>query len=238
MDIDELAASTVQPAASVGVGGNESGPDVPAVDSSAPGAYVRAAVPSPDVEALYASDVAEIGHVMNLSRVWSHQPGVLEELFALLTRCVRAAGLTLRQRGVLVSACASTLGDAYCSLAWGARLAREAGPEIAAAVLRGDDAGLDAREAALARWARRATSDPNATTADDVDELRRAGFDDAQIVAITAFVGLRIAFSTVNDALGVRPDHQLRGVVPAAVRDAVTFGRPIADPPAAVTDPL
>ena len=153
MGIDELTESVVQRAERAR---DEGGPDVPAGGASGSGAYVRAAAASPDVEALYANDVAEIGHVMNLSRVWSHHPAVLEELFALLTRCVRAAGLTLRQRGVLVSACASTLGDAYCSLAWGARLAREAGPEIAAAVLRGDDDGLDATEAALARWARAA----------------------------------------------------------------------------------
>lgn len=199
-------------------------------------AHVGAAAPSAEVEALYASDVAQVGHVMNLSRVWSHQPTVLDDLFGLLTRCVRTAGLSLRQRGVLVTACASTLRDSYCSLAWGARLAREATPELAAAVLRGEEAGLDAVEVALARWARRVTSDPNATTPADVAELRAAGFDDGQIVAITTFVALRIAFSTVNDALGAHPDHQLRGAVPAVVREAVTFGRPIADPPAGVTD--
>ena len=35
--------------------------------------------------------------------------------------------------------------------------------------------------------------------------LRDAGFDDAQIFAITVFVAARLAFSTVNDALGARP---------------------------------
>ena len=42
------------------------------------------------------------------------------------------------------------------------------------------------------------------------------------------FAALRIAFSTVNDALGTAPDRQLGVEVPAEVRDAVTFGRPIA----------
>ena len=58
--------------------------------------------------------------------------------------------------------------------------------------------------------------------------LRDAGFDDAQIFAISVFVALRIAFSTVNDALGAQPDQQLGVDAPDAVRDAVTFGRPIA----------
>jgi alkylhydroperoxidase family enzyme len=136
--------------------------------------------------------------------------------------------LTFRQRGILVSACASALGDGYCSLAWGKRLAGEAGDDVAAGVLRGDDALLDDADRALARWARRVTRDPNSTAAADVQALRDAGFDDEQIFAITVYVALRIAFSTVNDALGARPDRQLADSAPLPVRTAVAFGRPIA----------
>ncbi len=59
--------------------------------------------------------------------------------------------------------------------------------------------------------------------------LRDAGYGDAAIFAITVFVALRIAFSTVNDALGVRPDAAFRSTAPEAVLNAVTFGRPIDD---------
>ena len=76
---------------------------------------------------------------------------------------------------------------------------------------------------------RQVVRDPNAATQADIDELRRAGFTDAAIFAITTFVALRIAFSTVNDALGARPDPELREIVPAEVQEAVTFGRPFAD---------
>ena len=164
--------------------------------------------------------------MMNASRVWAHLPGAQGGLFELLKDAVGAGSLTFRQRGILVAACASTLGDSYCSLAWGGKLAGDAGAELAGGVLLGDDAPLDATERALARWARQVTRDPNATAAADVEALRAAGYDDAQIFAITFFVALRIAFSTVNDALGARPDRELLASVPDAVRDAVTFGRP------------
>lgn len=72
-------------------------------------------------------------------------------------------------------------------------------------------------------------ADPNQTTAEDVARLRREGFTDRQIFAITVYLGLRIAFSTVNDALGARPDHQLGTATPAQVVAAVGYGRPIAD---------
>jgi alkylhydroperoxidase family enzyme len=93
-------------------------------------------------------------------------------------------------------------------------------------VIAGDDGGLDPTDAALARWARQVVHDPNGATAADVEALRAAGLDDAQILAITAFVALRLAFSTVNDALGTRPDAELAAAAPAEVGAAVAFGRP------------
>jgi alkylhydroperoxidase family enzyme len=165
---------------------------------------------------------------MNASKLWTHQPAELDALFALMGKAVRPANLSFRRRGILVAACASALGDSYCSLAWGKKLAGDAGAELAGSVLRGDDDLLDESERALARWARHVARDPNSTTPADVALLRDAGFGDTEIFAITFFVALRLAFSTVNDALGARPDRELADAAPAAVRDAVTFGRPFA----------
>jgi hypothetical protein len=67
--------------------------------------------------------------------------------------------------------------------------------------------------------------DPNATTSADVDRLRGAGLSDGEIFDATAFVALRLAFSTVNDALGALPDVQLADAAPPSVREAVDFGR-------------
>jgi alkylhydroperoxidase family enzyme len=143
-----------------------------------------------------------------------------------MRQAIAGHDLSFRQRGVLVAACASTLGDSYCSLAWGSKLAGVSDPETAAAVLRGNDEGLTDDERALAAWARKVSNDPNGTTPEDLEGLRSAGFTDAQIFAITTFVALRLAFSTVNDALGVGPDVVLRSSAPAAVVDAIGYGRP------------
>jgi uncharacterized peroxidase-related enzyme len=180
---------------------------------------------SPDVQRLYDEDVEDAGYVMNLTRLWAQQPGASQLFTDLLGRVAEAGALDRRRRGVLVAACASTLGDAYCSLAWGTRLADEAGAEVAAGVLRGDDSGLTEDERALARFARLVARDPNATQPGDVQALRDAGLSDEQVFAVTLYVSLRVAFSSVNDALGARPDRQLVERAPAAVRAAVTFGR-------------
>ena len=47
----------------------------------------------------------------------------------------------------------------------------------------------------------------------------------SSIFAITVYVALRIAFSTVNDALGARPGARYAMRALATVLDVVTFGR-------------
>jgi hypothetical protein len=55
--------------------------------------------------------------------------------------------------------------------------------------------------------------------------LRELGLGDREIFEATAFVVLRLAFSTVTDALGAAPDMQLADAAPAPVRGAVSYGR-------------
>ena len=198
-----------------------------AVEAATP-SFLDDAPPSTGAQRLFDDDVQGLGYVMNTSKVWAHDPAALERLSEFLGHVVEAGALTFRQRAILVTACASALGDSYCSLAWGKKLAGDAGVGVAEGVLRGDDAELADSERALARWARQLARDPNSTTAADVQSLRDAGFNDGQIFAVSVFVALRIGFSIVNDALGARPDWQLGEDVPAGVRNAVTFGRPIA----------
>jgi len=191
------------------------------------GIFLRRAAVTAPAQALYDEDTAESGYVWNVSRLWAYQPETVKRLFELMSEAFRPSGLSFRQRGILVTAAASTLGDSYCSLAWGGKLANATEPVLAASVLRGTDDELDEQERAMAAWARKVVTDPNSTTPTDVQALRDAGLNDEQIFAITAFVALRVAFSTVNDALGAHPNPQLVASLPKEVVDAVTYGRPI-----------
>jgi uncharacterized peroxidase-related enzyme len=181
---------------------------------------------TPQAQALYDEDVAESGYVWNVSRLWGYQPETVNRLFELMSEAFKPSGLTFRQRGILVAAAASTLGDSYCSMAWGGKLADATSTDLAAGVLNGRDGKLSEQEKAMAEWARKIVKDPNATTTVDVQTLRDAGLTDEQIFAITAFVALRVAFSTINDSLGAQPDAQLVENLPQEVVNAVTFGRP------------
>jgi uncharacterized peroxidase-related enzyme len=180
---------------------------------------------NPQTQALFDEDVEESGYIWNVSRLWAYQPETMEHLVELMSHAFKPSGLDFRQRGILVAAAASTLGDSYCSLAWGGKLSGAADPAVAAGVLNGTDEGLTAQEKAMASWARKIVRDPNATTPADLQELRDTGLTDEHIFAITAFVALRVAFSSINDALGASPDAQLVESLPTAVTESVTYGR-------------
>jgi uncharacterized peroxidase-related enzyme len=183
----------------------------------------------------YEADRSSDGYVWNLTRLWSWRPDAQASFVELRRLLMHGSNLTDRDWAVLVASAAAERGDSYCSLAWGSRLAELVDADTAAQVIAGDTAqGLSDREQALAGWARRVVSDPNATSADDVARLREAGLGDREIFEATMFVALRLAFSTVNDALGVAPDRQLAEAAPEPVRAAVRFGR---KPPAVPSAP-
>ena len=192
------------------------------------GSFLEEPQVSAQVQALYDEDLADGGFVWNVSRLWAHQPDTVRQLFGLMSAAFAPSGLSFRQRGILVTAAASALGDSYCSLAWGGKLGQASDAALAAGVLTGSDAALTDQEQAMAAWARKVARDPNATTPADIQALRDSGLDDGQIFAITVFVALRLAFSAVNDSLGAQPDAQLAESLPREVREAVTFGRPVA----------
>lgn len=189
--------------------------------------FLEAPVETPEARDLFEADVAELGYVMNVSRLWAYEPDSVQTLFDLMRDASVMADLDQRQRGILVAATASTLRDSYCSVAWGSKLAHRSDPETAAGVLRGDDVSLTPAEHAMAEWARLITEHPGQSQQSDVEGLRDVSFTDQQIFAITTFVALRIAFSTVNAALGAIPDASFKTSAPPEVLSAITYGRPI-----------
>ncbi len=178
------------------------------------------AIETDESRTLAAQDLADLGFVTNVTKLWAHDPTASEELFTLIRSTARAAGLSIAERGVATIVGAALAGDSYCPLAWGHKLAEHTTPEIAASVLLGSDQLLDERSRAVAAWARKVARGPRSVTTADVEELLRVGFDSAQILRLTLFIALRVAFSTVNGALGARAEQEYVDLVDPAVRDA------------------
>ena len=168
---------------------------------------------------------------MNMVHLWAHQPELHRGLFDLVGKAVRGGELSFRQRALLVVAGASAAVHPLLLSCLGQQTDRRGRRRPRTThVLRREDEPASSPPS-VPWWGGPARS-PGTRTAPgprDVQELRDAGFDDGQIFAITVFVALRLAFATVNDALGALPDDELLATVPASVRHAVTYGRPAAD---------
>jgi uncharacterized peroxidase-related enzyme len=183
-------------------------------------------------EAAYDADRDSDGYVWNVTRLWGWRPDLYDSFAALRASLMESSALTARDWAVLVTATAAERDDSYCSLAWGPRLAKLSDDETAARIIAGEPAPeLSDREAALAAWARQLVEDPNATSESDLARLRELGLGDREIFEATAFIAFRLAFSTVNDALGAAPDRQLADAAPDAIRAAVSYGRAAAPEP-------
>jgi uncharacterized peroxidase-related enzyme len=182
------------------------------------------------VQALFREAESEDGYVMNFLRLWAWRPDVHVAFNETRQLLASTTLLSEREVAILNSTTASRSGDAYCSISWGTKLAGLCDAAMAAALLRGDDTpAFTPRERALVAWASAVVENPNRTTREDVQVLRVAGLSDREIFEATLFVTFRLAFMTVNDALGAQPDRQLAQAAPTVVLESVTFGRTVHD---------
>jgi AhpD family alkylhydroperoxidase len=167
--------------------------------------------------------------VANYERVFSHRPEVYAA-WAGLNGAIKA-GMDARRYELATLAAALVLRSSYCALAHASVLLDGGLASVAEveAVVSGDVAPLTAAEAAVVAFAARVVQDATSITQDDVDALRAAGLDDTDVFDVVAAASARCFFSKTLDALGARADARYAALEPAALRERLTVGRPVAD---------
>lgn len=187
------------------------------------------------VAAMYRRQQASWGYVPNYAKVFCHRPEIMARWAQLLAEIKRP--MDLRRFELATFAAAHELRNTACALAHGRRLRDFVSDDDLLAVAAGRPAAdLSEAEQALTRFARLVARDASRVTRDHVDELRAAGFTDAEVFDIAAAAAGRAFFTKLLDALGVLADAPLSGV-PAALRAALVVGRPVDEAPCA-TMPL
>jgi len=160
----------------------------------------------------------------NLERAFSRRP----EVFAAwqqLNGAIKASS-DLRRYELATLAAARRLRSSYCCLAHGKVLADQF--YDAETVARFPD-GLDAADRAIMTFAEKVVADATSINQADVDELRGHGLSEEEVFDVALAAAARCFFSKTLDALGVQPDAAYRELQPT-LRDALTVGRPIAEP--------
>ena len=184
---------------------------------------------SGEVKAMYDKDLAAQGYVANYTRAFSARPDVLQGWLAL--KDAITSGMDPRLYELATVAAATAIRSSYCSLVHGNILATGYYPAEQVVSIAGDGdeaaAALDAVDAAVVRFARKVAEEAEQITPEDVGELRRLGFSDADVFNVILAAAARCFFSKVLDATGTLPDAALNDL-PDRLRAALTVGRDIA----------
>ena len=184
---------------------------------------------SGEVKAMYDKDLAAQGYVANYTRAFSARPDVLQGWLAL--KDAITSGMDPRLYELATVAAATAIRSSYCSLVHGNILATGYYPPEQVVSIAGDGdeaaAALDTADAAVVRFARKVAEEAEQITPEDVGELHRLGFSDADVFNVILAAAARCFFSKVLDATGTLPDAALHDL-PDQLRAALTVGRDIA----------
>jgi uncharacterized peroxidase-related enzyme len=179
-----------------------------------------------DVAAMYETDRAAWGFLPNLTRAYSHRPGVYAA-WRGLNRAIKA-NMDERRYEIATLAAARRLRSSYCSLAHGRVLARLIPASVVQDIALGRPSEeLDDVDMAVIDLADKVATDATAVTQADIERLRGLGLADAEILDVVLAAAARCFFSKVLDAVGCDPDAAFNELDPE-LRGALTVGRPIA----------
>ena len=97
--------------------------------------------------------------------------------------------------------------------------------QLAAIVKNFREAGLPPEEVAIMAFAQKVVTQARQIGEQDVDELRRHGLTDEEILDVVAAATARSFFSKTLDALGAKPDDIYLELEPELIQ-ALSLGRP------------
>ncbi len=178
-----------------------------------------------EVAAMYRRQQARFGYVPNYAKVFSLRPEIMPLWAALLGGIKR--NMDQRQFELATLVAARALGNSACSLAHGSALTPFFSAAELAAILREDPAQpLAAAERALMTFAAKVARHAADISSEDIEALRKHGYDDTAIFDIAATAAARAFFAKLLDSLGVQPDAPYQALSPE-LRELLTVGRPI-----------
>lgn len=160
------------------------------------------------LDAAYQRLVQERGRVANILRVHSLRPdAMLHHLDLYMGLLFGPGGLNRRQRELIAVVVSRANNCDYCVSHHREALSRYLKDEATLDAICMDYRGAPLAEAdqALASYADKLTRDPSSTTPEDLDTLRRAGFNDADVLLCNLIAAY---FNFVNRiALGLGVSH-------------------------------
>lgn len=152
----------------------------------------------------------DAGDVPSFPHMLANNPAILVAALGQFGEIMYGANLEPDLKQVAFVVVSQTNECAYCAASHGAELVNAFGlpDDQLDAIQTGDYAGLSDRQRAVAAFARQAALDPKRISASHIESLQAVGFDDSDVLEITAVVSQAAFANTLVDALNVHPSDQ------------------------------
>jgi len=152
------------------------------------------------------------GRVSNLFKAYAAFPALAKANFQRLMVLLSQGNLSVKFKEALMTALAEANKCDYC-VSFHATALRNAGASdeevVAALEFDPDRIGLSGKEKALFNYALKANGDPHSIVSADIEELRRKGASDCDLIETLETVNTGNSFNLINGALNVGPDDFL-----------------------------
>lgn len=162
----------------------------------------------------YQAALKNMGYVPNYTKALSLHPEVYDAWTKLIST-IRSR-MKLRRYELVTFASAMALGCRYCMLAHGAVLRKNffRADELAAIARDFHNAGLPAEEVSLMSFAQKVITQASQINGSDIEDLRKHGLSDDEILDVILTSTARSFFSKTLDAVGAIPDEIYRELEP------------------------
>jgi len=186
---------------------------------------VESAGTNEELRAMYERQQGHWGFLPNYAKVFCHRPEIMG-LWAQLQSGIKRH-MDKRRFELITFAAANELRSTLCSVAHGKVLTEFIPAEDVGAIAAGGiPPSLSEAEVAMMAFSRKVARDATAVSAEDVGNLKRLGFSDAEVFDIAAAAAARAFWTKVLDGLGVEADAAFRAMDPNFTRP-LCVGRPL-----------
>jgi uncharacterized peroxidase-related enzyme len=175
----------------------------------------------------YAEQRAGWGFLPDYVYAFGGRPDVAAA-WSALSGAIRS-GMDRREFELATLAAARALRSTACTIAHSMFLRDVCADEATLELIAQDPDGgaLEPRDRAVYKFAAKVATDAASIDQADVDELRAAGLDDADVVNVVYAAGARAFFTTVLDGLGVQVDPENVQAFDAGLLASMIVGRPV-----------
>jgi uncharacterized peroxidase-related enzyme len=173
--------------------------------------YVSPEVADDQIQRLFAADADTYGHPSLFARALANNPDVLEARHEYVETLTETGRLDERLTELAYAAVATAVECEYCVASHTDRLVEHIGLEqttVDALATAEDEelaSMLDDQASAVVTVARAIATEPKRVSQEDLDRLRRAGFDDNGIVELVTVAAAAVAATTIADTLNILP---------------------------------